>query len=191
MKLLFCTQNDHKLAEIKALFQREIELISLNDLHFQKEIVESGATLEENSLIKARIIYNEFKIPCFADDSGLEVNALNGAPGVFSARYAGDSKDDQLNIEKLLKELDGKRDRLAQFRTIITYMHADGYEQFEGTVIGEILLEKMGDKGFGYDPIFRPLKSNLSFGQMTMEEKNCFSHRKLAMQKFINFLAIK
>ncbi len=191
MKLLFCTQNDNKLAEIKALFSKDLEIISLNDLHFHKEIVESGSTLEENSLIKAKEIYNEFKIPCFADDSGLEVNVLNGAPGVYSARYAGDSKDDKLNMEKLLKELDGKRDRLAQFRTVITYFDKDGYKQFEGAVSGEILHKRIGENGFGYDPIFQPLKSNLSFGQMTMEEKNSFSHRKLAMQKFINFLAIK
>ena len=191
MKLLFCTQNDNKLAEIKALFNKDLEIISLNDLHFHKEIVESGSTLEENSLIKAKEIYNEFKIPCFADDSGLEVNVLNGAPGVYSARYAGESKDDKLNMDKLLKELDGKRDRLAQFRTVITYFHKDGYKQFEGAVSGEILQKRIGENGFGYDPIFRPLKSNLSFGQMSMEEKNSFSHRKLAMQKFINFLAIK
>ena len=191
MKLLFCTQNDNKLAEIKALFNKDLEIISLNDLHFHKEIVESGSTLEENSLIKAKEIYNEFKIPCFADDSGLEVNVLNGAPGVYSARYAGESKDDKLNMEKLLKELDGKRDRLAQFRTVITYFDIDGYKQFEGAVSGEILQKRIGENGFGYDPIFQPLKSNLSFGQMTMEEKNSFSHRKLAMQKFINFLAIK
>ena len=191
MKLLFCTQNDNKLAEIKALFNKDLEIISLNDLHFHKEIVESGSTLEENSLIKAKEIYNEFKIPCFADDSGLEVNVLNGAPGVYSARYAGESKDDKLNMEKLLKELDGKRDRLAQFRTVITYFDIDGYKQFEGAVSGEILHKRIGENGFGYDPIFQPLKSNLSFGQMTMEEKNSFSHRKLAMQKFINFLAIK
>jgi len=190
MKLIFATHNQHKLQEIKLLLPKSIELVSLADINFTDDIAETADTLQDNALLKARYIYNKYKLNCFADDSGLEVAALNGAPGVYSARYAGLQKSDADNMQKLLAELKNKDDRNACFKTVIALI-VDGKERiFTGVIEGVILTEKHGDKGFGYDPLFKPNGYNLSFAQMTTAEKSKISHRGLAVNKLVNFLSV-
>jgi XTP/dITP diphosphohydrolase len=190
MKLIFATHNQHKLQEIKLLLPKSIELVSLADINFADDIAETADTLTGNALLKAHYIYNKYKVNCFADDSGLEVKALNGAPGVYSARYAGLQKSDADNNQKLLDELKDKDDRNACFKTVIALI-IDGKECiFEGVIEGVILTEKHGDKGFGYDPLFKPNGYDMTFAQMTTDEKSKISHRGLAVNKLVNFLSV-
>ena len=191
MELIFGTQNENKVEEIIKLLPPNFLVKSLSELNFETEIEESGTTLEENALIKARVIFNTFKKDCFADDSGLEVNVLFGKPGVYSARYAGNQKNAQDNMYKLLYELRNEEDRKAQFRTVIALILNGSEYLFEGAVKGEIIYTQRGEKGFGYDPIFAPEKHGLTFAQMSLSQKNKISHRSKAFQKLVQFLKSK
>lgn len=190
-KLLVATHNKHKLSEIQHILEREgvdVELISLFDLHDLEEIPEDGETLEENALQKARVVYARHGVDCFADDTGLEVAALGGAPGVYSARYAGPECDANRNIEKLLNKLEGESHRNARFRTVIALIIGGEEFLFEGSVNGDILTERAGLEGFGYDPVFRPEGNERSFAEMSDREKNAISHRGRAIQALANYL---
>ncbi len=187
-ELIFATHNQNKTDEIRAILP-QYNVQSLADISFTDEIEETGKTLKENALIKAQTIFDKLGKACFADDTGLEVDALNGAPGVYSARYAGKEADSEKNMTKLLAELANKDDRSAAFKTVIAYIDAAGASHFfEGTVEGEIVFEKMGDSGFGYDPIFKPAGYEQTFAQMTPIQKNEISHRSRAVALFISFL---
>ena len=188
-KLVFATNNAHKLEEVAAILGDQVELLSLNDIGCQADIPETAETLEGNALLKSSYIYKNYPLDCFADDTGLEVEALNGAPGVYSARYAGgEGHDAQANMLKLLHELDGKENRKAQFRTAISLI-LDGKEYlFEGVIKGEIIKEKRGDSGFGYDPVFMPEGYDRTFAELGNDIKNQISHRALAVQKLCEFL---
>lgn len=188
-KLVFATNNAHKLEEVAAILGDQVELLSLNDIGCQTDIPETAETLEGNALLKSSYIYKNYHLDCFADDTGLEVKALNGAPGVYSARYAeGEGHDAQANMLKLLHELDGKENRKAQFRTAISLI-LDGKEYlFEGVIKGEIIKEKRGDSGFGYDPVFMPEGYDRTFAELGNDIKNQISHRALAVQKLCEFL---
>jgi XTP/dITP diphosphohydrolase len=188
-KLVFATNNAHKLEEVAAILGDKVELLSLNDIGCQTDIPETAETLEGNALLKSSYIYKNYHLDCFADDTGLEVEALNGAPGVYSARYAGgEGHDAQANMLKLLHELDGKENRKAQFRTAISLI-LDGKEYlFEGVIKGEIIKEKRGDSGFGYDPVFMPEGYDRTFAELGNDIKNQISHRALAVQKLCEFL---
>ena len=188
-KLVFATNNAHKLEEVAAILGDQVELLSLNDIGCQADIPETAETLEGNALLKSSYIYKNYHLDCFADDTGLEVEALNGAPGVYSARYAGgEGHDAQANMLKLLHELDGKENRKAQFRTAISLI-LDGKEYFfEGVIKGEIIKEKRGDSGFGYDPVFMPEGYDRTFAELGNDIKNQISHRALAVQKLCEFL---
>lgn len=188
-KLVFATNNAHKLEEVAAILGDQVELLSLNDIGCQTDIPETAETLEGNALLKSSYIYKNYHLDCFADDTGLEVEALNGAPGVYSARYAGgEGHDAQANMLKLLHELDGKENRKAQFRTAISLI-LDGKEYlFEGVIKGEIIKEKRGDSGFGYDPVFMPKGYDRTFAELGNDIKNQISHRALAVQKLCEFL---
>ena len=190
MKLIFASHNEHKTTEIRQLLPPEIQLLSLNDLNYHDEIEESAATLEGNALLKATHVFTLFKLPCFADDSGLEVEALDNRPGVYSARYAGEPKNDDRNIAKLLDDLKESTNRSARFRTVITLILPTTSLSFEGIIEGEITHEKKGSNGFGYDPVFQPIESSITFAQMSMEQKNTISHRALALDKMISFLSL-
>jgi XTP/dITP diphosphohydrolase len=190
MKLIFASHNEHKTTEIRQLLPPDIQLLSLNDLNYHDEIEESAATLEGNALLKATHVFTLFKLPCFADDSGLEVEALDNRPGVYSARYAGEPKNDDRNIAKLLDDLKGSANRSARFRTVITLILPTTSLSFEGIIEGEITHEKKGSNGFGYDPVFQPNESSITFAQMSMEQKNTISHRALALEKMISFLSL-
>ena len=190
MKLIFASHNEHKTTEIRQLLPPEIQLLSLNDLNYHDEIEESAATLEGNALLKATHVFTLFKLPCFADDSGLEVEALDNRPGVYSARYAGEPKNDDRNISKLLDDLKESTNRSARFRTVITLILPTTSLSFEGIIEGEITHEKKGSNGFGYDPVFQPIESSITFAQMSMEQKNTISHRALALEKMISFLSL-
>ena len=188
-KLVFATNNAHKLEEVAAILGDQVELLSLNDIGCQTDIPETAETLEGDALLKSSYIYKNYHLDCFADDTGLEVEALNGAPGVYSARYAGgEGHDAQANMLKLLHELDGKENRKAQFRTAISLI-LDGKEYlFEGVIKGEIIKEKRGDSGFGYDPVFMPKGYDRTFAELGNDIKNQISHRALAVQKLCEFL---
>ena len=188
-KLVFATNNAHKLEEVAAILGDQVELLSLNDIGCQTDIPETAETLEGNALLKSSYIYKNYHLDCFADDTGLEVEALNGTPGVYSARYAGgEGHDAQANMLKLLHELDGKENRKAQFRTAISLI-LDGKEYlFEGVIKGEIIKEKRGDSGFGYDPVFMPEGYDRTFAELGNDIKNQISHRALAVQKLCEFL---
>ena len=190
MKLIFASHNEHKTTEIRQLLPPDIQLLSLNDLNYHDEIEESAATLEGNALLKATHVFSLFKLPCFADDSGLEVEALDNRPGVYSARYAGEPKNDDRNIVKLLDDLKESTNRSARFRTVITLILPTTSLSFEGIIEGEITHEKKGSNGFGYDPVFQPIESSITFAQMSMEQKNTISHRALALEKMISFLSL-
>jgi XTP/dITP diphosphohydrolase len=188
MKLVFATNNLNKLAEVQKMLPSTIELLSLKDIDCFNEIEETAKTLEGNAKIKANYITENFKYNCFADDTGLEVESLNGAPGVFSARYAGEPANSENNMEKLLTNLNNHTNRNAQFRTSIC-LNLNGEQfLFDGICKGEILHQKQGDKGFGYDPIFKPNNYNVSFAEMSAEDKNNISHRGLAIKKLVDFL---
>ena len=188
-KLVFATNNAHKLEEVAAILGDKVELLSLNDIDCHTDIPETAESLEGNALLKSSFIYRNYQLDCFADDTGLEVEALNGAPGVYSASYAeGEGHDAQANMRKLLHELEGKENRKAQFRTAISLI-LDGKEYlFEGVIKGEIIKEKRGDSGFGYDPIFKPEGYEQTFAELGNEIKNKISHRALAVQKLCEFL---
>lgn len=188
MGLCFATNNNHKLAEVQALLPPTIELVSLKEIRCFEEIPETADTIEGNAIQKANYIWSNFNIDCFADDTGLEVKALGGAPGVFSARYAGPTKDNQANCNKLIQELASQTDRQAQFRTVVCLILEGNQYLFEGIAKGEILIKPQGDKGFGYDPLFMPANHQLSFAQMSTEEKNAISHRSIAVNQLVDFL---
>ena len=188
MKLVFATNNRHKLDEVRAIVGDRVEILSLNDIDCHDEIPETADTLQGNALIKARYIYEKYAVNCFADDTGLEVDALNGEPGVYSARYAGEECNSEANMQKLLQNLTGKKERSAQFRTVIALI-IDGEEKlFNGIVKGNISTEKKGNSGFGYDPIFVPEGYSESFAQMGSEMKNSISHRYRATEQLGNYL---
>lgn len=190
MKLVFATNNLNKLAEVQKMLPNSIELLSLKDINFFDDIEETATTLEGNAKIKANYITKKFQLNCFADDTGLEVESLNGQPGVYSARYAGEPSNSTNNIQKLLNELDKHSNRKAQFRTSICLNLNDEKFLFDGICKGNILTEKRGERGFGYDCIFQPEGFDKSFAEMTSEEKNRISHRGLAIQKLVEFLKL-
>lgn len=188
MELVFASSNQNKVIEIQKLVGNKIKLLSLKDINCFEEIQETGKTFQENALIKARCVFEKYKYNCFGDDSGLEVEALNNEPGVYSARYAGEPKNDANNTQKLLKELGSSTNRNACFKTVIALV-IDGKEQFfEGEIRGQITLQPIGNGGFGYDPVFVPNGYDRTFAQMSLEEKNIISHRALATQKLIQYL---
>ncbi|PTX19641.1 XTP/dITP diphosphohydrolase [Pontibacter mucosus] len=187
-KLCFATNNRHKLAEVSQMLEGKYELLTLQDIGCHEELAEDQDTLEGNSHQKAAYVWDNYHVSCFADDTGLEVEALNGAPGVYSARYAGPQRSDADNIEKLLQSLQGQENRRARFRTSITLILDGQQHQFEGIVTGSIATEWKGDKGFGYDPVFIPEGHDRTFAQMSAEEKNAISHRGRATQELVRFL---
>jgi len=191
MELVFATNNKHKLEEVQKLLGNNFNLLSLKDISFEGEIPEDYETLRENALQKARYIHDRFKTNCFADDTGLEIDFLKGAPGVYSARYAGPGCTFDDNINKVLNEMGDAENRKARFRTVIALILDKKEYFFEGVVDGKILKEKQGNEGFGYDPVFRPLGYEQSFAEMILEEKNKISHRGRATQKLIEFLLKK
>lgn len=188
MKLVFATNNRHKLQEVRDILGERVEVLSLKDIDCNDEIPETGTTLEENALIKARWVKEKYGYNCFADDTGLEVEALGGAPGVYSARYAGEECDSQANMLKLLENLTGKSNRNAQFRTVIALIIENKEILFDGMVKGVISEKKMGDAGFGYDPIFIPDGYGMSFAQMESTLKNSISHRYRATEKLNDYI---
>lgn len=188
MKLVFATNNKYKLQEVRDILGNRVEVLSLGDINCNDDIPETGTTLEENALIKARWISSKYGCNCFADDTGLEVEALNGAPGVYSARYAGDECNSQANMHKLLDNLTENNNRNAQFRTVIALIINGEEKLFDGVVKGTISEKQMGETGFGYDPIFIPKGYNISFAQMSSNEKNSISHRYIATEKLSNYL---
>lgn len=188
MKLVFATNNPHKMEEIRHLLGQQHEVLSLEDIGFFDEIPEDQETLEENASQKAYYIFNRYGLNCFADDTGLEVDALNHEPGVYSARYAGPQRDSKDNVRLVLKKMDKINNRNARFRTVISLI-IDGIEtRFEGVVNGVILREERGIGGFGYDPIFQPDGSDLAFAEMSLDEKNRISHRGRAISALVDFL---
>ena len=187
-KFVFATNNAHKLEEVSAILKDKVELLSMKDINCTVDIPETADTLEGNALIKARFIFENYHSNCFADDTGLEVEALDGAPGVYSARYAGDAHNSEANMKKLLHDLEGAENRKAQFRTVVALI-IDGKEHlFEGIVKGEIIRHRRGNSGFGYDPIFVPEGYTQTFAEMGNELKNKISHRALATNKLCKFL---
>lgn len=188
MKLVFATNNPNKLKELQNLLGEEIELLSLADINCNDEIPEDHETLEENASQKAHYIFDKFKLNCFADDTGLEIEALNNEPGVYSARYAGEEKASKANMIKVLENLNGVKNRKSRFRTVISLIIEGKETQFEGIVSGNILEKERGIDGFGYDPIFQPKGYDISFAEMDMTEKNKISHRGLAVRKLVDYL---
>jgi XTP/dITP diphosphohydrolase len=188
MQLVFATHNKHKVSEIKPLLPSPFSLVTLDEIKCDEEIPETGDTLSSNALQKARYVYDKYKCNCFADDTGLEVAALHGRPGVYSARYAGEAKSANDNIEKLLGEMEEHNDRSAVFKTVIALIIDGKPFLFEGAVKGTIAEKGIGTNGFGYDPVFIPEGQNRSFAQMTLLEKNELSHRARAVKKFVQFL---
>lgn len=185
MKIVFATGNHNKLKELEDILPQGLQLLGLHDIGIFEEIPEDQDTLEGNAIQKAEYVFNKTGLRCFADDTGLEVMALNGAPGVLSARYAGPAKEANANMAKLMSEMEDVEDRRAQFRTVIALVGPEGCQTFEGTVEGFIQSTSSGAHGFGYDPIFRPEGANISFAEMTMQEKNKLSHRARAFQKLL------
>jgi len=188
VQLLLCTGNAGKLGEIRALLPARFVLRSLEQMGLPTDLPETGATLEANALQKARFAFERTGFVCVADDTGLEVAALDGAPGVYSARYAGGSKDPVANMAKVLAQLEGCEDRSARFRTVVALVDAQGEHTFEGEVRGMITTEPRGKGGFGYDPIFRPHMSDLTFAELDPASKNAISHRGMAVWKLVRYL---
>lgn len=187
-KFVFATNNAHKLQEVTAILGERVELLSMKDINCQTDIPETADTLEGNALLKARFIFENYRMDCFADDTGLEVEALNGAPGVYSARYAGDAHNSEANMKKLLRDMEGVENRKARFRTVFALI-VDGKEHlFEGIVKGEIIKTRRGTSGFGYDSIFIPEGYTQTFAEMGNDLKNKISHRALATNKLCRFL---
>jgi XTP/dITP diphosphohydrolase len=188
-RYLLCTGNPGKAAELRALLPVGIELVTLTEAGLPTDLPETGDTLEANALQKARYAHERTALPCIADDTGLEVDALNGAPGVLSARYAGEAKDPAANMAKLLHELQGVTDRSARFRTVIALVDGEGERTFEGEVRGTITEAPRGTGGFGYDPVFLPEMSDLTFAELDPRRKNAISHRGMAVWKLVRALA--
>lgn len=186
-KLVFATNNIHKTEEVAKILSPDHEVLNLKDINCLVDIPETGDSFAENATLKSTYVYENFGLDCFSDDSGLEVEALNNAPGIFSARYSG-IKDDQINLELLLKNMEGQTNRKARFRTVISLIQNGKNHLFEGTIEGTIRTSPSGNKGFGYDPIFQPNGYEITFAEMEMTEKNNISHRALAMQQLISFL---
>jgi len=187
-KLVFATNNLNKLKEIQQIVGNEYNIVGLKDIGCNEDIPETANTLEGNALLKAKYVKNNYNLDCFADDTGLEIEALNGRPGVHSARYAGDDCISENNIDKVLHELKNIDNRKARFRTVISLILGNKEYSFEGIVNGKIISDKIGNEGFGYDPIFIPDGYKETFAQMPLSEKNKISHRALAMKKLIDFL---
>ena len=187
--LLFATSNKNKVLEIKKVLPKEFNIKSLDDIGFCEEVPENENTIEGNAIFKANYIYKKYNLNVFADDTGLEVDSLNGKPGVHSARYAGISKNSTDNINKLLKKLKNKKNRKARFKTIIALILNSKTHTFEGVVEGIITKKPIGENGFGYDPVFIPSGYTKTFGELSIEEKNSISHRSLAMNKLIDFIS--
>ena len=188
MQLVFATNNLNKIKEVQSVLGDTIELLSLKDVGCEEELPENEPTLEGNSLSKAKYVFDNYGVNCFADDTGLEVSALNGAPGVYSARYSGVGATDSKNIALLLKNLQGMENRSARFRTIFTLILDGKMHQFEGIINGEIAKNPSGNQGFGYDPVFIPENWSKSFAECSKEEKNTISHRAIATKKLIEYL---
>lgn len=187
-KFVFATNNAHKLEEVTAILGKRVELLSLKEIDCHKDIPETADTLEGNALLKAQYIHENYQMDCFADDTGLEVEALNGEPGVYSARYAGDGHDAEANMLKLLRAMEGVENRKARFRTVFALI-IDGKEHlFEGVIKGEIIKTRRGNSGFGYDPVFVPEGYSQTFAEMGNELKNKISHRAIATNKLCKFL---
>ena len=191
MTIIFATHNNSKLKEVQQLIPKDIMLLGLPDIGCTADIPETGQTLKENALLKVGYVKFHYNYDCFADDTGLEVEALQNAPGIYSARYAGEHSNSELNMQKLLSNLKGVTNRKAQFRTVIALNIKGSQYIFEGICKGEILSKKQGDSGFGYDPIFKPEGFDKSFAEMTLAEKGRISHRGIAMAKLIVFLEEK
>ena len=188
LSLVFATNNRHKLDEVAAKITGDIQLLTLADVGGTADIEETGSTFYENASIKSRFIFEHYKLNCFGDDSGLQIDALNGEPGIYSARYAGTHGDHEANIQKVLEKLGTLENRRARFITVISLIWNGEEHFFEGAVEGTIRLEKSGAAGFGYDPIFQPDGYDVTFAEMTMDEKNAISHRARAMDKLLAFL---
>lgn len=188
MELVFATNNQHKIEELQEMLDKNIKLLSLKDIECNEEIPEEQDTLEGNASQKSFYVYNKFGYNCFADDTGLEIDALNGEPGVYSARYAGEEKSAQANMDKVLHKLAKIKNRNARFRTVISLVIEGSEELFEGIVEGEILAVKRGGSGFGYDPIFQPNGFEQTFAEMNLTDKNKISHRGRAVEKLISHL---
>ncbi|RZK07591.1 MAG: non-canonical purine NTP diphosphatase [Flavobacterium sp.] len=188
MKLVFASNNKNKITEIQSILPDTIQILSLEDIGCFEEIPETADTIEGNAMLKANYVKEKFGYDCFADDSGLEVESLNGAPGVYSARYAGEHKNNEDNIDKLLVELSDKNNRKAQFKTVIALNLDNESLLFTGIAKGEIIKERKGTKGFGYDPVFQPEGFDRTFAQFSLDEKSAISHRAKAVKKLISFL---
>jgi XTP/dITP diphosphohydrolase len=188
LKLVFATNNRHKLEEVAYKVNNKFELLTLEDIGCTEDIEETGATFEENAAIKSRYVFDKYHLNCFGDDSGLVVDALNGEPGVYSARYAGEHGNHPANIKKVLEKLDGTENRRARFITVISLIWNGDEHFFEGIVEGTIRHQPIGNGGFGYDPVFQPDGYAITFAEMSLEEKNKISHRARAMEKLILFL---
>jgi XTP/dITP diphosphohydrolase len=188
--IVFATNNAHKLEEVQAIVSGGVKVVSLSEIGCYDDIPETADTLEGNALLKAEYVYERFGFDCFADDTGLEVETLNGAPGVYSARYAGDSQDANANIEKLLRAMEGQTDRKACFRTVIALIRSGKTTYFEGVINGHITDKKSGNNGFGYDPIFVPDGYDKTFAELDANAKNTISHRALATKKMAEHLRI-
>lgn len=188
MSICFATHNQNKVNEIRKLVGKNLKILSLNDLGVNDEIEETGATLKENALLKAQFVFDNYAIACFADDTGLEVDALNGAPGVYSARFAGEPPNNERNIDKLLALLVNQENKKARFKTVIALVEGDEPLFFEGIAEGEIIDKRRGINGFGYDAVFLPNHLDRTFAEMEMAEKNLISHRAQAVKKLTDFL---
>lgn len=187
-KLVFATNNAHKLAEVRSILSSEFQILSLSDLSCTDEIPETADTLNGNALLKATYIHQKYGFDCFADDTGLEIDALNGEPGVYSARYAGENQNSANNMCKVLEKLGDTIHRTAQFRTVIALIEGENTSFFEGNIKGNIARFPRGNNGFGYDPIFVPENYLVSFAQLSSDEKNKISHRAIAIQKLVQYL---
>lgn len=188
MKIVFASNNKNKIREIKNQLPSTIELVSLEDIGCTEDIPETASTIEGNAILKADYVTTHYQLPCFADDTGLEIEALNGEPGVYSARYAGEAKDSNANMELVLRKLDNVTNRNAQFKTVIA-LNINGQQHlFTGIVKGTITEQKTGEEGFGYDPIFQPTAHDKTFAQMSLTEKSKISHRGKAVEELISFL---
>lgn len=188
MKLVFATNNQHKIKEVTHLLPSDLQLISLKDIECDDDLPETGVKLEDNARQKARYVHDKFGVDCFADDTGLEIEALNGRPGVYSARYAGPACIAEENVLKVLTEMQGVQNRKARFRTVIALYLGDQEYIFEGSIEGRITESPAGSHGFGYDPVFIPEGEQRTFAEMSLEEKNRFSHRSNAIRKLSDFL---
>lgn len=189
MKIIFASNNKNKVQEIQNQVPKSIQIVTLDEIGCSEDIAETGTTLEENAIIKANYITEKYGLPCFADDTGLEIDALNGGPGVYSARYAGEDKNAEKNMDLVLQKLVTLKNRKAQFKTVIALNINNEQYLFTGIVEGEIRTEKTGTNGFGYDPIFEPENLGKTFAEMTIVDKNKLSHRGRAVEKLVHFLA--